>query len=100
MNDKKLEENYEELCTLIAKTSDKVLIKEFFNCLFTQKEITDWVKRWMLVKDINDGETQREIAKKYNMSLCKITRGSRELKKEGSAFMEFIKMRGRGREGR
>ena len=27
-----------------------------------------------------------QIAKKYNMSLCKITRGSKELQKENSAF--------------
>ncbi|NLK61659.1 MAG: transcriptional regulator, partial [Treponema sp.] len=36
------------------------------------------------------GTTQREIAKKMGLSLCKITRGSRELKKEDSPFKKMI----------
>jgi TrpR family trp operon transcriptional repressor len=33
---------------------------------------------------------QREIAKNLEVSLCKITRGSRELKKPGSAFRRIL----------
>ena len=33
-----------------------------------------------------------EIAKEFKMSLCKITRGSKELKKEDSAFRKILDM--------
>ncbi|MDR2143572.1 MAG: trp operon repressor, partial [Treponema sp.] len=38
----------------------------------------------------NAGMPQREIAKSLEVSLCKITRGSRELKKSGSAFRRIL----------
>ena len=41
---------------------------------------------------IDKGTTQREIARKFGMSLCKITRGSRELKKQNSAFRRFLEL--------
>jgi TrpR family trp operon transcriptional repressor len=34
--------------------------------------------------------SQRKIAERLGMSLCKITRGSRELKKNGSAFKRVL----------
>ncbi|MBP5697409.1 MAG: transcriptional regulator [Treponema sp.] len=80
----------EEICSLLAKIDDKNLIMEFFECLFTKSELKDFSNRWHLVKELDAGTTQREIAKKYNMSLCNITRGSRELKKENSAFRKVL----------
>ena len=85
-----LEESYNELCSLIAKTTDEKFLKDFFSCLFTQTERSDFAMRWLLVKEIKAGTTQREIAKKFNMSLCKITRGSKELQKEDSAFVKML----------
>lgn len=88
----KLDECYKEICSLIAKSNDEKFIKEFFDCLFTPAERKDFSERWLLVKEINSGVTQREIAKKYNMSLCKITRGSKELQKDNSAFKKMLDM--------
>ena len=48
--------------------------------------------RWLLVKEIDAGTTQREIANKFSMSLCKITRGSRELNKADSAFRKMLEL--------
>ena len=53
-------------------------------------EKEDFAKRWLIVKEIKNGSTQREIAKKFGMSLCKITRASKELKKENSAFVRML----------
>jgi len=47
-------------------------------------------KRWALVKELSHGTAQRRIAEDLGLSLCKITRGSRELKKEGSAFKMLL----------
>ena len=86
------EETLKELCKLFVKIEDEKLMYDFFGCLFTPTELTDFAKRWCLVKELNNGTTQREIAKKYNMSLCNITRGSREMKKEDSAFKKVLKI--------
>jgi TrpR family trp operon transcriptional repressor len=82
----------EELINCIASVSDKDLLTDFFDCLFTPSELYDIGKRWLLVKEIDKGTTQREIAKEFKMSLCKITRGSKELKKEDSAFRKMLDM--------
>lgn len=79
-----------ELCTLITKTNDEAFLKDFFYCLFTAPELKDIANRWLLVKEIDEGTTQREIAKKFSMSLCKITRGSKELNKPDSAFRKML----------
>lgn len=86
MDEKLHREGLEELCKILAATEDAELVQEFFGCLFTPSELQDMAKRWLLVKEIDKGTTQREIARMFGISLCKITRGSKELKKEGSAF--------------
>lgn len=82
----------DEIVGCLASISDKNLLSEFFDCLFTPSELYDIGKRWLLVKEIDKGTTQREIAKEFKMSLCKITRGSKELKKQDSAFRKMLDM--------
>ncbi len=66
--------------------ADRALIEEFFYALLTPAEADEMAKRWALVKELANGTPQRRIAEDLGLSLCKITRGSRELKKEGSTF--------------
>lgn len=94
VNDEFVSENLKELCHLIMKSGDEHFLMDFCECLFTKAERTDFAKRWQLVKEINSGVTQRDIAKKYGMSLCKITRGSKELAKPESAFRKMLDLRG------
>jgi len=79
-----------EVFNLLAQNTDSNFISDFFGCLFTPSELADFANRWLLVKEIDKGTTQREIAQKYHISLCKITRGSKELKKPDSAFRKFL----------
>lgn len=90
LDSKDLEVALREMCNLLAKNNDANFIYDFFGCLFTPAEMSDFAKRWLLVREIDKGTTQREIAKKFHISLCKITRGSRELKKTGSAFRKLL----------
>jgi TrpR family trp operon transcriptional repressor len=83
-------ENLAELARRLAKTGDQGLIEDFFHCLLTPAEIADVAARWALVKALDKGTPQREIAGNLGLSLCKITRGSRELKKPGSAFRRML----------
>ncbi len=85
-------ETIKELCHLMMMANDEALLNEFFTCLFTKPELKDIANRWLLVKEIDAGTTQREIAKKFGMSLCKITRGSKELSKPESAFRKMLEM--------
>lgn len=84
--------SYDELCELIIKIKDKETLESVFSCLFTPNERKDFTERWQIVKELNAKTTQREIAKKYNMSLCKITRGSKELHRPNSGFLELLKL--------
>ncbi|MDR3200324.1 MAG: trp operon repressor [Spirochaetales bacterium] len=75
-----------ELAEVLAATGNEKEIGDFLSSLLTKAEVRAIAARWTLVKEIALGTPQRDIAKKYSLSLCKITRGSRELKKENSPF--------------
>ena len=92
VDDPRVKNKIEEMCRVLAETGDSELLESFFYCLLTPAEIADVASRWALVKDLREGKTQREIAKDLGVSLCKITRGSRELKKESSAFQRVYKI--------
>lgn len=84
-----VQESLKEICHIL-NSSDKKTAFDFIECLFTPAERKDIANRWLLVKEIDKGTTQREIAKKFGMSLCKITRGSKELRKPDSAFRKIL----------
>jgi len=86
-------ENIDEMSRALAG-ADAVLIQDFLYSLFTPSEADEIAKRWALVKRIAEGVPQRDIAKELGLSLCKITRGSRELKKEGSSFRRMLERAG------
>jgi TrpR family trp operon transcriptional repressor len=79
-----------EIYRVLSLTDDGVLIGDFFDCLLTPAERVDMAKRWLLVHELLNGTSQRAIAKKLGLSLCKITRGSHELKKPDSAFKKMF----------
>ena len=80
----------DQIAGILAKIEDRKLIREFLICILTKYEIKEIAGRWELVKLLYDGMSQRRIAEQLGMSLCKITRGSKELKKRGSAFKTVL----------
>jgi TrpR family trp operon transcriptional repressor len=88
-NDPRVKENLNELVLTLAETTDSGLIEDLLRCLLTPAETADIAARWALVKALKQKTPQREIARDLGVSLCKITRGSRELKKSGSAFQRI-----------
>jgi len=90
-DDPRVDENLKEMAVTLSRTKDSALIQDFLRCLLTKAEIADIAGRWALVKALQKNKSQREIAKDLGVSLCKITRGSRELKKSGSAFIRIMK---------
>jgi TrpR family trp operon transcriptional repressor len=90
IDDPRVTQNLAELARILAETGDAGLIERFFRNILTPAETADIAGRWALVKALNKKVPQREIAKNLGISLCKITRGSRELKKPGSAFQPML----------
>ena len=89
-NDSIVEENLLELAGALAETKDALLIKDFLRCILTPAESADIATRWALVKALEKKIPQREIAKTLGISLCKITRGSREMKNPNQAFQKML----------
>ena len=85
-----VEENLSELASALAQTKDSVLIKAFLRRLLTPAETADIAARWALVKALEQKIPQREIARTLGISLCKITRGSKEMKNPDQAFQKML----------
>jgi TrpR family trp operon transcriptional repressor len=79
-----------EIAEALGATRDATLVRRFLESILTPREREEIAGRWELVKLLNRGESQRHVAKRLGMSLCKITRGSRELKKKDSAFKAVL----------
>lgn len=81
-----------ELSKALAGCNNPELTEEFLHSLFTPAEVVEMGKRWALVRLLDEEMSQRSIAKELGLSLCKITRGSKELKKENSPFRRMIEL--------
>ena len=79
-----------EIAGRLGKIDNPEMIERFFREILTPKEVKDLSSRWELVKLLEEGVSQREIARRLHLSLCKITRGARELKKPVSALREML----------
>ena len=89
-NDPRVEKNLSELASALAAAEDPLLIKDFLCRLLSPAEVADVAARWALVKALEQKTPQREIAKTLGISLCKITRGSREMKNPSQAFQKIL----------
>ena len=89
-DDIRVNENLSSLSKKLSKVNDPRLIEEFFRCILTPAECADIAARWALVNALDKKVPQRLIASDLGISLCKITRGSRELKKKDSAFRKML----------
>jgi len=91
MDSKSLDEkSFNELVRTLASCRDASLIDDFLRSLLTRSEVVEVANRWALVRLLDTGMSQRNIARELGLSLCNITRGSKELKKENSAFAAML----------
>ncbi len=80
----------DELARVLSRIDDGELAADLLRCLLTRNELREIAGRWELVKLLDRGVSQRTIARELGMSLCKITRGSKELHKPNSAFKKVL----------
>ncbi len=81
---------FNSLVKTISDIKSPALLKQFLTDLLTPSERSEIGLRWQLVQYLYEGMPQRTIAKKLKISLCKITRGSRELKRRNSGFKQVL----------
>lgn len=79
-----------ELIKLLTDIDSEEDMERLFHEIFTDKERNDIALRWQLMKELHEGQTQRSIAARHNISLCKITRGSKILKNETSLIRQLL----------
>lgn len=84
------EKGKEDLLDIVLSIKDKEELKSFIEDMFTEKEVEDVVQRYLLMDDLYKGKSQRDIARDRSMSLCKITRGSKMLKKKDGFMRSFF----------
>lgn len=83
-------QSIEELSLLLSDMTKKE-IKAFLHEILTDSEIVDLSKRWRILKLLNKNFTQREVAKELGVSLCKVTRGAKILKKQNAVTKNMIR---------
>ena len=79
-----------KLSNFLAEITCSKDIEMFFDELLTKQEIHNIELRWKLLHLLKKGHTQRDISKKLQISLCKITRGSRILKNKNSLIHKIF----------
>jgi TrpR family trp operon transcriptional repressor len=81
-----------ELEELIKKASkSQTLLHEFLFDLLSPAEYKDLAVRWQIVKQLQKGLSQRDIAKNLKVSISTVTRGSREMLNKKGGFAEILK---------
>ncbi len=84
-------ESFNELVKVLTEIDSEKDTEKFLREILTEKEINDVTLRWQLLKELYKGDTQRKIAQRHKISLCKITRGSKLLKDKESMMNKVLK---------
>ena len=79
-----------DIAEVIAGLKDRNEIVGFITDLLTKTELETLSKRWRILKMLNEGKTQRDIANELKVSLCKVTRGSKILKNRKSIVTKYF----------
>ncbi len=85
------ERHYRELCELLASVDSSKEVDLLLKDLLTPQEMESLAERWQLIQLLAKGISQREIAEKLNVSISKVTRGSRVLQYGAGGFLHFLR---------
>ena len=83
-------QNLKKISKLVKNLHSEVEIEMFLKELLTESEIATLSKRWHILDLMSKSYTQRDIAKRLQVSLCKVTRGSKILKNKDSIIAKFL----------
>jgi TrpR family trp operon transcriptional repressor len=84
-------QGWQHFLDLCLSAKDRDTLAELFELFFTFEEKSSIETRCLIVKALlGEKTTQREIAKNFNVSIAKITRGSNELKRISPKLLRFL----------
>ena len=85
--------NLQNIAGVLTSISNPDEMQSFLNEILTKTEQEALSLRWQLLKLLDDGVSQRTIARQLGVSLCKITRGAKILKQPDSLTRKFLQER-------
>lgn len=88
-----IESALRDLASVMAKLRAPNDIHGLFFDLLTPTERQALALRWLICQRLVEGVPQRAIAQEFRVSLCKITRGSSELRRDGSVARRILEAR-------
>lgn len=86
---KKNEKNIIE--TIIEIGNNPAFLDSFLRDLLTTSEYLEIKKRWEIIKMLNAGINQHQIAKNLHVGIATVTRGSRALRESKGGFKKILK---------
>lgn len=84
---KDLQEIYRLFSSIDSPKEAELLLKD----ILTPQERDAIAERWQLIQALASGLTQRDVAKKCEVSISKVTRGAHELKYGSGGFQYFLR---------
>jgi Trp operon repressor len=83
--------SFRDLCKLFASVQNEREAKMLLEDILTPRELDSVMERWQLVQALAKGMTQRDVKKKFNISISKVTRGSNALHHGSGGFDYFLR---------
>jgi len=95
-----MKQNYshKELALLFASIDDAEQMGKLLQDFLTPQELEDLTLRWEIIKLLDTGMPQREIAQKLGVAIGTVSRGARELKYGHNGFAQVLKQMGEARD--
>lgn len=84
------EEAFADFADQLARIRDLDTMRDLLNGMLTPQERRKLALRWQILQLLQQGMSQRAIAKELGISLCNITRGSRELKEGPESLRRIV----------
>jgi len=80
-----------ELEGIFLRIKSKKLLHEFLIDLLSPAEYKDLAMRWQIMKMLEKGISQRDIARRLKVSVATIARGSKELLNKKGGFAKMLR---------
>ena len=82
--------DHTEISELLASITDPEQMGTLLQDFLTPQELEDLVLRWEIIKLLDAGLPQREIAKELGVAIGTVSRGARELKYGHNGFAQLL----------
>lgn len=80
----------EKLTHILFKIDDKKELSKLLSDILTSSEIDEIAQRIKICELLQDGMTQRNIAKKLGISITTVTRGSKVMQEKKSVIWKYL----------